>query len=215
MHFLFFQQEVRALGTYCVYCHVNKINGKRYIGLTKESNPEKRWGSNGINYKSSTYFYNAIKKYGWENFNHIILKQNLSNEEAEYWEKEYIRIYNTVAPNGYNLTYGGEIKKQISELTRQKLKESHKNQKITAETKEKMSKSRMGHIGYNRKPVWMCDKKTQKKIKLFESCSAAGEFLNNKHAYSHIGKVCKGERLSAYGYSWQWAEDRGNDLLPS
>lgn len=39
------------MASYCIYCHKNKINGKRYIGLTRAINPSKRWGSNGINYK--------------------------------------------------------------------------------------------------------------------------------------------------------------------
>lgn len=202
------------MSSYCVYCHLNKINNKRYIGLTGEINPSKRWGSNGINYSSCTCFYNAIKKYGWNNFEHIILKTNLTREEAEYWEKEYIKIYNTISPNGYNLTYGGESKKEISEITRQRLRESHLGQKWSNEQKKKVSISKKGHIGYNCKAVWMCDKKTHKHIRLFPSCTAAGEFLNNKYAYSHIGKVCNGKMLSAYGYFWQWAEDGRDDLQP-
>lgn len=46
---------------YTVYQHKNKINGKIYIGITKQS-PEKRWGINGCNYKTSPHFYSAIKK---------------------------------------------------------------------------------------------------------------------------------------------------------
>ena len=203
------------MASYCIYCQKNKINGKRYIGLTRAINPSKRWGSNGINYKQSTCFYSAIKKYGWDNFEHIILKENLTTEEAEYWEREYIQMYNTVAPSGYNLTYGGEHKKEISEITRKRLQNSHKGHKLSEEQCKKMSESRKGHIGYNKKAVWMCNKKTGERIQYFDSCTSAGQFLNNKHAYSHIGKVCNGERSSAYGYRWQWAEDRGNDLLLS
>ena len=57
---------------YTVYQHKNKINGKIYIGITSKD-PEKRWGHNGYNYKSSSYFYSAIQKYGWDNFEHNIL----------------------------------------------------------------------------------------------------------------------------------------------
>lgn len=203
------------MAQYYVYCHLNKINNKRYIGLTREANPSDRWGANGINYKNCPCFYNAIQKYGWNNFEHLILKENLSEEDAEYWEKYYIKTYNTVSPNGYNLTYGGEHKKEISDITRQRLRDSHKGQIISEETKKKMSNNRMGHIGYNRKAVKMYDKKTKKYIRSFTSCTEASEFLNNKHAYSHIGKVCNGERLSAYGYIWRWAEDGRDDLLLS
>ena len=49
-------------------------------------------------------------------------------------------------PNGYNLTSGGEIKKEISEETRKRLRESHLGYKNSEETKKKMSETRKGHI---------------------------------------------------------------------
>ena len=48
---------------YYVYLHNNKINNKKYVGITKQK-PENRWGLNGYNYRSSPYFYSAIQKYG-------------------------------------------------------------------------------------------------------------------------------------------------------
>ena len=190
------------MATYCVYCHINKINGKRYIGLTGEENPADRWGANGINYKQCPCFYNAIQKYGWNNFEHIILQNNLTAEEAIELERKYIQLYNTMSPNGYNLTSGGELKKVISEETRKKLRASHLGYKWTEEQKKNASTSRKGHIGYNRKAVWMCDKNTHKRIKLFPSTIDAGNFLNKSP--SHIGHVCRGERKSAYGYFWEY-----------
>ena len=52
---------------YCIYMHRNKINNKKYIGQTKQEPPSKRWGKDGIGYKDSSHFYNAIQKYGWNN----------------------------------------------------------------------------------------------------------------------------------------------------
>lgn len=46
---------------YTVYMHVNKANGKTYIGITSKK-PEKRW-NNGNGYKQNKYFDNAIKKH--------------------------------------------------------------------------------------------------------------------------------------------------------
>ena len=48
-------------------------------------NPEQRW-QNGKHYKTCPYFYNAIEKYGWDNFEHIILQKNLSQEQANILE---------------------------------------------------------------------------------------------------------------------------------
>ena len=55
-----------VVSIYTVYQHKNKINGKRYFGITSRK-PEERWGYNGRNYKSSPHFYSAIQKYGWDN----------------------------------------------------------------------------------------------------------------------------------------------------
>ena len=56
---------------YYVYSHRNKINNKIYIGITKQ-NPTVRWGVDGKRYKDSPRFWNAIQKYGWDNFEHEI-----------------------------------------------------------------------------------------------------------------------------------------------
>ena len=60
---------------YCVYKITNKLNGKIYIGMSK--NLENRWSSNGIHYKNSKRFYNAIQKYGWDNFEKIVLVEEI------------------------------------------------------------------------------------------------------------------------------------------
>ena len=68
------------------------------------------------------HFDNAIKKYGWkEGFEHIILETGLSAEEANERERYYIKYYNSLEPNGYNLTAGGDG--SLSHTTSQKTKE--------------------------------------------------------------------------------------------
>ena len=90
---------------YTVYIHKNKINGKCYIGKTKQE-PKKRWRS-GDGYKRCKYFYNDIQKYGWDNFEHIILNYNISKTMASILEKQYILRYNTLdKENGYNIKVG-------------------------------------------------------------------------------------------------------------
>ena len=94
--------------TYVIYLHKNKINNKIYIGQTCQK-PEKRWDY-GCGYKRhNLHFYNAIKKYGWNNFEHIILEDCLSLEQANEREQYWIKYYNSnQEEKGYNLTAGGD-----------------------------------------------------------------------------------------------------------
>lgn len=93
---------------YCVYVHTNKINNKKYVGLTSEVNPEARWGAHGGRYKQNKHFYAAIVKYGWDNFEHEIIATELSQEEASILERELIASFNTTNPDyGYNILQGG------------------------------------------------------------------------------------------------------------
>lgn len=93
--------------TWVLYMHINKINDKKYIGITCQD-PVVRWGKNGNGYKGQIFF-KAIQKYGWDNFDHKIIKTHLSKEEAVALEIQYIREYGShISKHGYNVTYGGE-----------------------------------------------------------------------------------------------------------
>jgi len=127
---------------YTIYMHKNKINGKIYIGQTKQK-PEKRWDG-GRGYIDCSKFYNAILKYGWDNFEHIILFQNLTFEQANLKEEQLIAYYNTTNDNfGYNIKKGGQNKNH-SEETKRKIgqanKISLKGNKWSKEQKEIISK---------------------------------------------------------------------------
>lgn len=120
--------------TYCVYAHINKINGKIYIGQTINGiYPDRRW-QNGNGYKGCTLFYRAIQKYGWDSFEHEIIASNLTLEEANHFEELLIRKLDTTNPNkGYNLKSGGEnnifqdvSKVKVVESCRKSIIEKHK-----------------------------------------------------------------------------------------
>lgn len=76
---------------YVVYIHKNILNGKVYVGQT--CNLSERWRNNGKNYFNSIKFYNAIKKYGWDNFTHEVVYSNLNKQAADKLEKELIHKY--------------------------------------------------------------------------------------------------------------------------
>ena len=91
---------------FTVYMHVNKTNNKKYIGITSQK-PQRRWKS-GLGY-TSQYFANAIKKYGWDGFDHFIICEGLEEDEAKQMEIKLIAEHNSnSAEYGYNCTIGGD-----------------------------------------------------------------------------------------------------------
>ena len=86
--------------TYCVYIHIFP-NNKVYIGMT--SDIKRRW-DNGLGYQENENMFNDILKYGWDNIEHKILKDNLSYAEAIKLENEKIIEYNSYNKKcGYNV----------------------------------------------------------------------------------------------------------------
>ena len=132
---------------YTVYIHISPSN-KKYIGITSQ-NVKKRW-QNGYGYKTNKYFWRAIQKYGWDNFEHEILFENLTVDEAKEKEIELIKLYNTYRPNGYNLTFGGDniSEKIFSEETRKKISNALKGRTLSHETKQKISNASKGENNY-------------------------------------------------------------------
>lgn len=92
---------------FSVYKHTNKKNGKIYIGITGQD-VKRRW-QNGSGYYG-TYFYNAIKKYGWDGFAHEVLYTDLTKAEAERIEVSLIAEYQSnKREHGYNIADGGNV----------------------------------------------------------------------------------------------------------
>lgn len=135
---------------YLVYCHTNKINGKRYIGITSQT-PTRRW-RNGKGYIRNPYFSKAIEKYGWDNFKHEIIFRACSKEVAEAIEQDLIKGCHTQDHNkGYNIEGGGNATPKVSEETKKKQSEIHKGcpsafkgHRHTEESKKKMSEAKKG-----------------------------------------------------------------------
>lgn len=145
-----------------VYCHENCINGKRYVGITSQDIID-RW-RDGDGYKSCSAFYNAIEKYGWDNFDHIILFDDVGEEFAKKKEIELISLFNCKVPNGYNITDGGDgtLGREVSPETREKMRTAkigkydgennpmygvpspNKGKHLSEETKQKIRDKKLG-----------------------------------------------------------------------
>lgn len=208
---------------FCVYKHTSP-NGKVYIGITSQT-PERRW-QHGFGYKENPHFHTAIQKYGWDNFKHEILFENLTKEEAESKEIELIaQCHSTDRRCGYNKASGGGVnypseegRQRLRELwtghvfseeVRQKISKTQKGRVIPPEVRKKMSESHKGlkrteeHLRNNRlaklKPV-MCIETGEQ----FESIQVAENFYNICHG--KIGMVCNGKRKTTGGYHWKFIE---------
>ena len=123
---------------YTIYKHTLTMDcshyGWSYIGLTKQA-LERRW-KNGTGYPESTqpYFARAIKKYGWENFTHEIIEDNIktkaeANQREQYWIAYYHTYVKDPLCKGYNLTKGGD---------------GHSGHSPSLETRRKMSQAHLG-----------------------------------------------------------------------
>lgn len=88
-------------------------SGRHYIGQTINSLAERaRSPVSGKGYKKCILFWKAIEKYHFSNFQVEILEE-AEIEKLNDLEKRYIKEYNSLAPNGYNISNGGDGGKKV------------------------------------------------------------------------------------------------------
>ena len=209
---------------YKVYMHIFP-NGKAYIGITRQE-PKVRWGG-GNGYARNEYMHRAIKKYGWENIEHIILFDGLLEEDACEIEKSLIKKHRTNEKEfGYNIESGGQCS-NLAESTKQKLREAHIGKSVSKEAREKMRASRNRFLSENpeeykktmdnmmlavekaaelkRKPVIQYDLDGNF-LAVWNSTREAERVLGIYH--SHIAKCCNKvpKYNTAGGYRWEYAD---------
>ena len=201
---------------YTIYAHRNVITNKSYIGMTSQYPPEKRWRENGNGYVKSPLFWNAIQKYGWDNFEHIILVDNIETyKEACKIEQIYIGLFKTDNRRfGYNLDSGGKAGKRLSDESKLKISTNHANfsgenhplygTKLKQSTREKIRQSRIGKCNWTKEYIngmkenfksggnprarkVLCITTNQ----VFE-CTKDAARWSNQYDGSYIGKCCKG-----------------------
>ena len=152
-----------------------------YVGITSIK-PEDRWGKG---YTKNQKIYKAIQKYGWDKFDHRVLVDHLTQEEAEIIEQNLISDLMTQDDRyGYNIANGGRV------------------HCMSDETKQKISAANLGHGdrggGLPKRPV-LCVETGE----IFESCSAAARWCGSNS--SHISNTCRGTYEQTKGYHWRYA----------
>ena len=207
-----------------IYKLTNTVNGKAYVGLTTKT-VEERFKEHC---NSKYVIGKAIRKYGKDSFTVETLETvNDINKLGDY-ERFYIWLYDTIAPNGYNLTDGGESGFKMSEESKQKLSEAKKGKKHSEETKQKMREAKKCGISEEHKQKMsearkgeknpMLGKKLSEETKQKMGKSVAQYDLEGRllqiykstteaEMFTGVGstciiKVCRGKRDTAGGYIW-------------
>lgn len=190
---------------YTVYMH-ECPNGKKYVGITSQK-CEERW-RNGKGYLNNEHFTQAIKKYGWENIQHIILWQGSEKAIACELEKYYIKLFNlTDREKGYNSSTGGENSSEGFKHTdeaKRKISKANKGKKVSPESIELTMKKRRKRVkvfDYNLNLIKICDSLTE------------AEQLTGV-SNSNISATCKGRYKQFKGYVFQYTDDDSKIEIP-
>jgi group I intron endonuclease len=194
---------------YLIYCWTNLLNGMKYVGYTKNTVEIRLY----YHLKGGKYFHKALHKYGVENFSCEVFLRGLTLEEACYWEIYYIDKLDTLWPNGYNLTKGGNGNHnkpgdfKLSETTRKAISFARKGYPLgpmKEETKRKLSASLKGYV--------FSEERNEKISKALSGKSFSPEHIQNRT--NSIRKITK-EQVQAIrkenpfrGYQI-WADELG------
>lgn len=122
-----------------IYRIVNRINCKVYIGESKSLDIQQRWNGHIrsiISKYGAPALIEAFEKYGLDNFKFEVIIVCF-DEDLLYYEAEYIRKYNTLVPNGYNIA---EIK-FITGFNSKNFNDFLKNKKIQSQKYKEKFKS--------------------------------------------------------------------------
>lgn len=178
--------------------HRNPDDGRVYIGCTKKRLSDRFRG--GRAYHHSVRFYEDIQKYGFDFFEHILIKDGLSQSEAYSLEEELIKKYDSMNPlHGYNMRSGGAHNVPCEDVGRHisQVKAGHE---VSEETREKLRQ-------YGKRPVVQLGLDGSY-IATFDSLTSAAKSMNCHK--NNIWAVCNGKKPTCRGFKWDYL-DRFND----
>lgn len=136
-----------------IYCIENKVNGKKYIGMSTDY--KRRWKNHNKYLNKgkhhNIYLQRSWNKYGKENFEFKILEDNIKEENLSDREIYWIDYYNTFEGEGYNLTKGGEgmLGCEFSEKTKRKISNALIGRAFTEEHKRNLIENHPDVSGKN------------------------------------------------------------------
>lgn len=192
-----------------IYLITNKINNKKYVGLTTNS-IEIRWTqhkSASLNIENNTPFYKALRKYGIENFTVESVAETSSKEELCKLEQKFIKELDTLNPKGYNLTIGGEFtefctetKKQMSDF--QKVRQQY----MSSEEKQIQTAGIKKYIENKKRPL-VAVHIEQYSVVHFKNSTDSINNIKPKLAYSNLRR----KDLHSQRYMWFDLEDGKED----
>ena len=198
---------------YTVYLHLNKINGKRYYGVTSLK-PKNRW-ANGKGYPRNKHFTDAINLYGWENFEHIIVAKGLTKEEAGWIETVLIAEYDsTNKDKGYNISLGGNSIGKHSQESKEKMSENRKGKCCgesnhfygkhhTEESKNKISEANKGHTVSE-----------ERKREMSEAMKGENNPMKNPKSRKKLSEAKKGKKRPEISGEKHYMYGRRGELNP-
>ena len=193
-----------------VYAARNKVNNKAYIGFCVNFKERKirhlRCARNG----TSNYFYNALRKYGIENFEWIILFDDLGSiEDCKIMEKKMVALFDTYI-NGYNGTRGGSGGNTFNGSNNSGIFKKghipwHKEKKMSEEYCKILSDAQKRyytkHNTLKRKQIKQLTKYGEL-IMVWESVTGVGQLLGITP--SGISRVARQKKGTAGGFKWEY-----------
>lgn len=191
---------------YSIKCKLEPY--REYIGQTGHEDFQIRLNGHvsEVNNGRRRHLYNAIRKYGWDQFRieilHSFPREGNWQERLDELEIKEIAQRGTLAPNGYNNETGGNKNKILHEGTKELMSVSRSGERHFMFGKHHEAESKELLKEANRKEVQQWSKDGTQLLRTFGSVDEASRETGADSG--HISKVCRGERKTAGGFHWKF-----------